>query len=86
MISLAVSVAVAAVLLVLLLWLPRRSGRVVALGRDTYIRLYPNPGVGVRIGRRVFCMSVHRGIEIMRWDEKTGWRRSKAWLSKVRIP
>lgn len=42
----------------------RRAQRAVILGRDTYVRFYPNPGVGVRIGNRRVAASVVRGVEL----------------------
>jgi hypothetical protein len=59
------------------LW-ARSRRRVVALGKDTYFRVYPNPGIGVRIKDRVYAASVVRGFEIMEWTDQ-GWRlvRSK---------
>jgi hypothetical protein len=59
------------------LW-AKSQHRVVALGKDTYIRIYPNPGVGIRRKDRVYAASVVRGFEIMEWTDQ-GWRlvRSK---------
>jgi hypothetical protein len=47
--------------------------RVVVLGRDTYIRIYPNPGVGLRLKDRVYAASAARGFEVMEWTDR-GWR------------
>lgn len=41
----------------------RREQRLVAWGRDSYIRFYPNPGVGFRVGRRRVAASVVGGLE-----------------------
>lgn len=39
--------------------------KVWAIGRDTYLRLYPNPGVGFRISPNIrVAISIHRGFEI----------------------
>jgi hypothetical protein len=51
--------------------------RVWALGKDTYIRFYPNPGVGVRVGNKVFALSLRRGFEVMKRHPQLGWVRAR---------
>ena len=77
MTSLLVALFVVWVVVGVYLW-ARSRRRVVALGKDTYVRIYPNPGVGVRIKDRVYAASVVRGFEIMEWTDQ-GWKlvRSK---------
>ena len=38
--------------------------RVWAIGKNTYIRFYPNPGLGLTIGCKRYTISLHRGFEI----------------------
>jgi hypothetical protein len=47
--------------------------RVWALGRDTHLRIYPNFGAGIRVGKRLYMWSVVRGFEIMEWRHPVGW-------------
>lgn len=48
--------------------------RVLALGKDTYLRLYPNPGFGVRVWRYRVAVSLWRGVEVFRRNERGEWR------------
>jgi hypothetical protein len=59
------------------LW-ARAQQRVVAWGRDTYVRAYPNPGIGVRLGDRRVAISVVGGVEVFRRDPSAGWQRTVA--------
>lgn len=45
---------------------PLALDRTWALGRETYVRLYPNPGFRI----------VYRGVET-RWSKFYGWRHGK---------
>lgn len=69
------------------------ANRVWALGRDTYVRLYPNPGIGLggrRLGWRV-ALSAQRGFEVFKLKPAGDWELrhrkfnrkllSKAWGS-----
>jgi hypothetical protein len=51
--------------------------KVWALGKDTYIRLFPNPGLGIRVGDKVFAVSLRRGFEVMTWHPGLGWVRDR---------
>jgi hypothetical protein len=77
MTSLLVVLLVVCVIVGVYLW-ARSRRRVVALGKDTYVRIYPNPGVGFKMKDRVYAVSVIRGFEIMKWTDQ-GWKlvRSK---------
>ena len=62
--------------------------RVRAIGRETYIRIYPNPGIGVQISpTRRIALSWHRGFEASRKNKEGGWnvvyRRMNRALKKV---
>lgn len=53
----------------------QRANRVWALGRDTYVRLYPNPGIGLG-GRRVgwrLTVSLQRGFEVFKATAGGEW-------------
>jgi hypothetical protein len=63
------------------LW-ARAQQRVVAWGRDTYVRAYPNPGIGVRVGNRRVAISVVGGVEVFSRDPLLGWRRTAALGSR----
>lgn len=66
-----------------------RLRRVWAIGRDTYIRLYPNPGIGVRVGDRRVAASWFGGLEvysIRKRDDGHMWVRTYAALSRVKRP
>lgn len=41
----------------------RLNHRALILGGDTYIRWYPNPGIGVRVGNKRVAVSVVGGLE-----------------------
>lgn len=62
----------------------RFGHRLVAWGRDTYIRFYPNPGIGVCVGGRRFAASVVGGLEAFRKKPDGSWRRT--WKARSRIP
>mgnify|MGYP001564508815 CR=1 FL=1 len=60
--------------------------RVWAYGRNSYIRLYPNPGVGVCIRSFRVAMSWYGGVELFRSHPELVWQRIGAWLSRVQRP
>lgn len=60
--------------------------KVWAVGRDTYIRLYPNPGVGVCVGNRRYALSVTGGFEAFTKDPRVMWRRTYSKWSRVGRP
>lgn len=62
----------------------RTLHRVVAWGRDTYIRFYPNSGIGVCVGGRRFAASVVGGLEAFRKKPDGSWRRT--WKALSRVP
>ena len=51
----------------------QRFDRVLALGRDSYIRIYPNPGLGLCLGRWRVALSVSRGFEIFKRKAQGDW-------------
>jgi hypothetical protein len=62
--------------------------QVRAIGRDTYIRIYPNPGIGVQISpTRRIALSWRRGWEVSHKNKAGGWdityRRLNRVLQKV---
>lgn len=72
----------------------RMMQKVYAWGRDSYLRFYPNPGVGFRRGDSRWAVSLVGGYErfelIQVSDGKRGtypfWRRTKAFGSRVKRP
>src|SRR3972149_6745004 len=50
--------------------------RVWALGRDTYIRVYPNPGVGISFGTFRVAASWYGGFEVYKKDSQGTSRRT----------
>jgi hypothetical protein len=60
--------------------------RVIAIGRDTYLRLWPNPGVGLCFGTWRLGLSWRGGLEVFEKHPAGGWRRTRAWLSRVKRP
>lgn len=64
----------------------RTLRRVVAWGRDTYIRFYPNPGIGVCVGTRRVAVSIVGGVEVFKRDPVLVWRRTYAKWSRVKRP
>lgn len=63
-----------------------KLNRVIAVGRDTYLRAYPNPGVCVCLRKRRIAVSLYGGIEIFERHPTLGWRRIHAWLSRITRP
>lgn len=62
------------------------SNRVHAVGRDSYLRLYPNPGFGVCFGPRRLAVSWRGGIEWFRRHPRLTWVRTWSLFSRVRRP
>lgn len=60
------------------------SKRVIAWGKDTYIRFFPNPGAGIRVGDKCLMLSFHRGLEMLKKSESGAWYREWAVLSRVK--
>lgn len=56
--------------------------RVWALGRDTYLRAYPNPGIGLRFGPIRVALSWRGGLEIFRRRGQR-WVRTASFLSRI---
>lgn len=38
--------------------------RILAWGKDTYVRWYPNPGIGIQVGGKVYSVSLVGGYEV----------------------
>ena len=53
--------------------------RVWAIGRDTYIRFYPNPGIGICVGKRRVAISLVGGLEWFAAHPTRTWVRSWAF-------
>jgi len=68
------------------LWGRIRPDHVIAVGRDTYIRFWPNPGVCICWGQRRAAISWYGGLEIFAHHPVLVWRRTFAFLSRVRRP
>lgn len=49
--------------------------RVWAIGRDSYIRFYPNPGIGLCVGRYRLALSWVGGLEWFRSHPTAIWVR-----------
>jgi hypothetical protein len=60
--------------------------RVIAIGRDTYIRFYPNPGIGLRVGAYRIALSVVGGLEVFKRHPRIVWQRIYAKWSRVQRP
>jgi hypothetical protein len=61
--------------------------KVWALGKDTYIRFYPNPGIGFNKGDVRFAISLYGGFEkFKRRTNKDPWYRTHALLTRVKRP
>lgn len=87
------TIAVAVAALVLLAWFGlylwgRMHHRVFAVGKDTYIRFYPNPGACVATRRRSVAISIMGGLEVFRRDPQhpESWQRTFAFASRVKRP
>lgn len=63
-----------------------RFNRVYAVGRDSYIRFYPNPGVGLCLGTYRVAASLYGGFEVFKKHPVLVWRRTHAYLSRVKRP
>lgn len=49
--------------------------RVWAIGRNSYLRLYPNPGVGLCVGRYRVALSWVGGLELFKAHPEKIWCR-----------
>lgn len=56
--------------------------KVWAIGRDTYVRFYPNPGIGICLGPRRVALSWVGGLEWFHADPHRAWIRRRAWLDR----
>jgi len=63
-----------------------KLNRVWAIGRDSYIRFYPNPGFGICFGNWRFAVSVVGGFEVFRRHPRIVWQRTFAFGSRVKRP
>jgi hypothetical protein len=59
-----------------------RLDRVWAFGRDTYVRFYPNPGVGICLGQSRVAVSRWGGFEKFIRKSDGTWRRTYALGSR----
>lgn len=50
--------------------------KVWAIGRETYLRVYPNPGIGLCVGNRRWSWGVHSGFYSFKRDATGYWRRA----------
>lgn len=64
----------------------QRLNRVLAIGRDTYIRLYPNPGFGIRFGSRRIALSWYGGVEVFEYHPRLVWQRVWSIWSRIKRP
>lgn len=64
----------------------REWNRVWAVGTNTYVRLYPNPGVCLCLGRYRIAVSWRGGVEVFRKHSGFIWQRIHAWGSRVQRP
>lgn len=63
------------------------SNRVYALGSDTYIRAFPNPGFGICFGHKRLGVSLRGGIEWFHLHPRRRiWIRRWSFLSRVQRP
>lgn len=60
--------------------------RIWSIGRESYIRLYPNPGVGVCWGKKRIALSLRGGFEVFQADPRVIWRRTYSKWSRVKRP
>jgi len=60
--------------------------KVWVIGRDTYLRLYPNPGFGICCGKKRLAVSWKGGIEIFAADPRVIWPRTYSKWSRVKRP
>mgnify|MGYP001032092016 CR=1 FL=1 len=60
--------------------------KVWAVGRDTYVRVYPNPGIGVRVGNHRVALSLYGGLEVFRRHPTLVWQRIWSLGSRVQRP
>jgi len=62
----------------------RKRAKVTGIGRDTYIRFYPNPGIGIVLNpnKRV-ALSVVGGFEVFEKSSHGYWVRKKAYFTRI---
>lgn len=60
--------------------------RVWAIGRDTYVRFWPNPGIGVCFGKWRVALSWRGGFEVFKAHPKVVWLRKYSLFSRVKRP
>lgn len=60
--------------------------RVWAWGRDSYIRVFPNPGIGVCVGNRRVALSLVGGLEVFKRHPHLVWQRVYSKFSRVKRP
>jgi len=85
--NVALLVALAAILFLGAGWLiGKRRHTVTRIGRDTYLRFYPNMGVGLCLGTHRVALSVVGGFEVFERHPVHVWRRIKAYGSRVKRP
>lgn len=67
-------------------YIDSKDKHVIAWGRDTYLRLYPNPGVGICYQSRRIAASIKGGIEIFKKQQNGSWQRTHAWFTRIKRP
>ena len=60
--------------------------KVWAIGRETYARVYPNPGLGVCVGQYRAAASWYGGLEVFRKHPNIVWQRIFNLFSRVKRP
>jgi len=59
--------------------------RVWAIGGETYLRVYPNPGFGICLwGSKRLAISWYGGIEVFRRHPRYVWQRTYAKFSRIK--
>jgi hypothetical protein len=63
-----------------------RFNRVLSVGRENYLRVYPNPGFGISFGSRRIAVSWYGGYEVFKRHPQLVWMRSYSLFSRVQRP
>lgn len=67
-------------------YIGKHKQRVFFLGKDTYWRFYPNPGVGFKYSsQKRIALSWMGGFETFKMTD-SGWRINKSFLSRIKRP
>ena len=60
--------------------------RVLAIGKQSYVRIYPNPGICLCYGQHRIACSIYGGIEIFKAGPLNTWQRTWYCFSHVKRP